>query len=176
MDGILEGFYLIASHWRSWKREQKYGTILIAAFFTGIALSIIFGGNAQLHYLIQLIPFISLVAGFFFSFLLQKLNKIPLMILLFIGLAVPAKSVLDQYLSIAEKLAKHEPLQSDIGYQLASYIYKENPSGQPFYMMTEHIVHWLTGTKPIAKSVTHPSTLGKEYLLKVFLLRCFDGE
>jgi hypothetical protein len=92
-----------------------------------------------------------------------------MLILLLIGLAVPTKPILNKYLSIAEKVAAKQPLQSDAVYQVASYIKTHNPSGEPVYMMTDHIVYWLIGMQPITKSVTHPSTIGKDYLLKVFL-------
>ena len=36
-------------------------------------------------------------------------------------------------------------------------------------MMTDHIVYWLLGMPPISRAVTHPSTIGREYLLRTFL-------
>ena len=128
--GFLGGGGLIAIRWRSFESEQTYSIILGAVFFTGVTSSIILGGNANGHYLIQLIPFISLGAGYFFSTLLEKMYKIPVLVLLLFGITAPAKPVLDEYVSIGKKLALSQPLLSDAGYQIASYL-KERGHDQP---------------------------------------------
>jgi hypothetical protein len=83
----------------------KASKLLGAVFFTGVTASIILGGNANGHYLIQLVPFISLGAGYFFSALLEKPYKIPVLVLLLFGITAPAKPVLDEYVSLGKKLA-----------------------------------------------------------------------
>jgi Dolichyl-phosphate-mannose-protein mannosyltransferase len=167
--GFLGGVVLFATHWKHYDAAQRYQTILISTFFLSMVWSIMSTGSDFPHYRIQLIPFMSLFAGYFFSFLQSNVSRGPSLILLIIGLVVPAKPVLDQYASLVAKLAAHQPLESDRGYRIASYIKSHNPSGESIYMMTDHVVYWLLGLNPIAKSVTHPSTIGREYLLKLFL-------
>ena len=99
----------------------------------------------------------------------KAVYKIPVLVLLLFGITAPAKPVLDEYVSIGKKLALSQPLLSDAGYQIASYLKEHNPTREPVYMMTDHIVTWLNGMQPITKAVTVPSMIGKEYLLKIFL-------
>lgn len=167
--GCLGGIAAIATNWSTYDKTQKYGTFLIAIFCLGVGCSIVLSGGAHPHYLIQLIPFFSLIAGTLHGSLLNFPYKKTLLAVSLIGLVALAKPIVKQYVFLGKKLAANEPLLSDAGYQIASYLRSENPAGEPLYMMTDHIVHWLTGTQPIAKSVTHPSTIGKEHLLKAFL-------
>jgi hypothetical protein len=159
----------MARNWDSYEKNQKYGTFLIVFFFAVVGASTVFGGGAHQHYLIQLVPFLSLIAGTLYENLVKSPQRKFFVPVLLIGLVALARPVLDQYVAIGKKLAAGESLLSDGAYRIASYLSTENPAGEAFYMMDDHIVHWLTGTQPITKSVTHPSTIGKDALLKAFL-------
>jgi hypothetical protein len=167
--GFLGGCGFIVRNWWNYDKTQQYRILLIAVFFFSVTSSIVTSGHAHLHYLIQLIPFLSLIASSCFSVLLQYRYKIAIFCLLAVGLLKAGIPVFEEYLFIATRLATNKSLPVDAGYQIASYLKEANPSQKPFYMMTDHIVHWLTDTQPMSKSVTHPSNISKEYLLKSFL-------
>lgn len=167
--GCLTGVTLAAVRWMHFDGQRRYRILMVTAFFLGVEWSIVSTGSFYVHYLIQVIPFMALFAGWSFSVLRRPVCTAPLLILLLVGLVAPARPLLDKYASLANTLAANQPLRSDAGYRIAAYIAANNPSHQPVYMMTDHIVYWLLGMSPITKSVTHPSTIGKEYLLKVFL-------
>jgi hypothetical protein len=165
----LGGLICIVKNWSSYEKHQKYGTLLIVTFSLGIGCSIVFTGAAHPHYLIQLVPFLSLVAASGTGYLLNWPYKKVVSVFLVLGIVSLTKPIIDEYVIIGRKLATNEPVLSDEGYQIASYLRSNNPLDEPIYMMTYHIVYWLVGIKPIAKSVTHPSTIRKEYLLKAIL-------
>ena len=58
---------------------------------------------------------------------------------------------------------------SDSGHKLATYLQKENPNKEPMYLITYHIIHWLTETKPMSKYFTHPDNLGRDFMLKALI-------
>jgi hypothetical protein len=167
--GFLGGVVCIGKSWSNFDNEQKRGIGLVAVFFFSVGCSVIFAGGAFLHYLIQLIPFLALIAGSFFSFFYRYRYRFIITLFLLLGCAKPLKPVVAQYFLIGKELAAREFLLSDPGFEIASYLRRENPSRKPIYMMTDHIVYWLTGTKPLRKSVTHPSMIAKENLLRVFV-------
>jgi hypothetical protein len=167
--GFVGGLAYIGMNWRDYDQQKKYGLLVIAIFSVGVGCSIVFSGNAHPHYLIQLVPFLSLISGSFFASVLCCPHKMVVTTILTLGLVIPAKPILSEYLRIGKSLMLGRPLLSDRGYQIARFLKSENLAGERLYMMTDHIVHWLTDTKPIAKSVTHPSTIGKESLLKALL-------
>jgi 4-amino-4-deoxy-L-arabinose transferase-like glycosyltransferase len=166
---FLGGLVYIAKNWSNYEPERKYGSLLIAIFLIGVGCSIVFTGAAHPHYLIQLVPFLSLVAASLFGWLLHCRYKSVLWVCLLIGFVQLAKPIIDEYVIIGKKLVTNRPLLSDEGYQIASYVSANNPLDEPIYMMTYHIVYWLVGIPPISKSVSHPSTIRREYLLKAIL-------
>jgi len=168
--GFLGGVAVSSVAWRNYQEPKKLKLVVIATFFFGIALSIIRSGAAWPHYLIQLIPLMSLLAGYFYASLLSIRHKgfgILILTLILAGLIPPAKPLFYEYLRLGRKLANHQPLMSDTGYKLAEYLRNENPQREPMYLMNYHIAHWLTGTKPLSKLITHPSNIAKPSLLKV---------
>jgi len=166
--GCLGGIAIIAMEWSKYNKIQKNGIFSIAVFFVAVGSSIALGGHARLRYLIQWVPFLSLIAGGFFAFLGNSFHK-KVIALLCLGLVIPARPILAEYMSIGKKVATNQPLVFDKGYRIAAYLNSENVTGKVLCLSTYHIVHWLTGTRPIRKSVTHPANIGKEYLLKSFL-------
>jgi hypothetical protein len=168
--GFLGGLVLAILQLSNDEREQqRYQVTVVAIFLLAIALSVTSSGSFRVHYLIQLVPFMAIFSGYFFCEIHRRVSRILFWALLFVGLALPIGPILDQYRSVTIKLAARQPLQSDAGYELGSYLSTHNPRGESVYLMTDHIAYWLAGVPPITKAVTHPSTVGKEYLLKAFL-------
>ena len=134
-------------------------------FFIATAWSIIASGASHHHYAIQVAPFLALFAGTFFDRLLSTRYRLAVPVLLVLGLAVAAKPIVSQYLTVAERWIADKPLTYGRAYEIAAYLSEENPNGEPVYLMYEHIVYWFTDSKPLTKSTTHPSNIGKEFLL-----------
>ena len=133
--GVLGGLVWMASAWPKFDDEHKRGVVLVGIFLFSVGCSLAFSGGGYLHYLIQVIPFLSLIAASFFSFFLRYRYNLLIVVLLLFGFVKPLKPILAQYVLMGKKLAAHESLLSDPGFQIASYLKSENPSGKPIYMM-----------------------------------------
>ena len=81
-------------------------------------------------------------------------------------LSLSLKLILAQYQVIGDRLLARQPLNYGAGYEIADYLRQNNPTQEPVYMMSDHIVYWFLDLKPISKSTTHPSNIAKEYLLE----------
>ena len=165
---FLIGAAQLAANWTQQTKNQKQGVMVIGVFLLAIVWSIVTGGAAHEHYLIQIVPLLSLVAGFLFDGLWTTRYRLAVLLLVLLGLLVPAKPIVAQYAVVAERFANGQPLSSGAAYEIAAFIAKENPRKEPMYLLTDHIVYWFTDTKPLTRSTTHPSNLGKEYMLETF--------
>lgn len=171
--GSLGGVGVSLMNWKSYTRSQKQGLVLIITFFLGTVFSVINSGGSFRHYLIHLIAFMALSAGYFYSFLSRHVSRFATTFLLLFCLINSAtvweptdRNLFGEYVNIAQKLKNHQSLSHGTGYELAQYLRKENPSREAVYLMNFHIAYWLTDTKPLSKFSTHPSNITKEYLLK----------
>lgn len=167
--GVLGGLVCIGRQWSAYDGDQKLGLGSIANVSLGIGCSIIFGGASHPHYVIQLIPISSLVAACVMVWLLRSRYQKMVLVLCVVGFVWLTKPILKQYVIVGSTLARGSSVFSDEGYQIAAYLGGKNLGGEKIYMVNYPIVYWLLGKKPIRKSVTHPSLIEREYLLKVFL-------
>jgi hypothetical protein len=113
---------------------------------------------------IQIVVFLALISGHFYSTLLRHHHVRPVAVLFAVGLALPAWGLAAAYWDLATKTLRGE---KDVVYELADYLRDENPRREPVYLMDFHLVYWLTGTKPLSRLVTHPSNITREILLPV---------
>jgi 4-amino-4-deoxy-L-arabinose transferase-like glycosyltransferase len=163
--GFLGGIVCIVRSWKQYPHLQRryIGTVLFFAAVTWI--SILRSGPAFEDYIIQFLPFALLVAASFLDCLATTGRKQIAVALIVLGLVMPLTRIGREYLDLARRAVLHEKLVFGPSYEIAEYLRKANPEGRPVYMMHLHLVHWLTHTKPVDRVVTHPSTLGKDYLL-----------
>ncbi|GAB4145412.1 MAG: hypothetical protein Fur0046_23050 [Cyanobacteria bacterium J069] len=165
--GCILGTLFIAKKWTtlSYKKQEKI--ILLGIILASTIFSIVRGGAAYKHYLIQLIPIAALVSAFGINQLAKYLSRpqLTLPLLLLSGLTIyPA---LENYRSLWIQQRSNNSFESGASYQIADYLMQSNADKRPVYIMTNHIIYWLIGEKPITRATTHPSNLGKEYLLEV---------
>lgn len=139
---------------------------LLQVFFLGTAISIFQGGAFYQHYYIQAFPFLALTLALFWTKLPSKFGRLVIIMLVTIGLTLEMKPIFLQYQVISDRLKAKESLTYGMGYEIAKYLKQQNPQRQSVYLMTDHIAYWLANLEPIAKSVTHPSNISKEYLLQ----------
>jgi hypothetical protein len=79
----------------------------------------------------------------------------------------PASIVIGAYKSEVSRALREKRLNYGATYEIADFLKTANPANDPVYFMEGHLAHWFTNTKPISKLATHPSNIGREYLLKV---------
>jgi 4-amino-4-deoxy-L-arabinose transferase-like glycosyltransferase len=166
--GGLAGIPYLLAQWSNASQEQRRGVILLFLFFVGTALSILKGGAAFSHYLIQLVPFMALAAAVLLNALLVSRFRWLTTGFVVLLLAVSLKPIIVEYQSLTSRIVAQKTLTYGPTYEIAAYLSQENPSKEPIYMMTDHIVYWFLDAKPLSKFV-HPSVIAKEYLLKILV-------
>ncbi len=148
--------------------EQRQGIILIGVFLFGTAYSVVSSGAAHQHYLIQVVPFFSLIAGAFIDRLAIARYRLPVLLVFVLTVLVSLRSLALPYWHVAERWASGQPLMFGPAFKISAFLKEANPNKKPVYLMTDHIVYWLTETKPLTRATTHPSNIAKEFILESF--------
>jgi len=164
--GALFGILTSIIYWRRLNHWEQRSLIVIAIFFTSISFSILKGGQAHFHYLIQIMPFLSLFAALAYepAFTSHHLRKtIPLALMITI---LMLSGTWKGYEEILSRAKASETLYHGPAYEIADYFREIDIGKKPIYMMTSHLTYWLLDQKPLTPSSTHPSNIAKEYLLK----------
>ncbi len=164
--GGLAGILLSVVQWKNASREKQRGLVLLYLFLVGTGISIVKGGAAYSHYLIQLVPFIALPAAAFLDALLSSRVRWLTITVVVLALVLSLKPIIGNYKWRASQFIANKGLNYGSAYEIAAYLKQENTLDEPVYMMSDHIVFWLIDKKPLSKSTTHPSNISKDYLLK----------
>lgn len=168
--GLIGGCIFITKNWKTYTQTRRQQIQIISVFFVGLTLSIINNGAGFYHHLIQIIAVLSIPAGVFYSvFVSQGNNSRSKTFIFIILLTLSCQTVISAYTKQIPKIIHNKPLLTDAGYQLAEYLFKENPSKEPMMLLNYHIAHWLTDTKPLSKYITHPDNISRPYILKVMV-------
>jgi 4-amino-4-deoxy-L-arabinose transferase-like glycosyltransferase len=165
--GGLAGIIFNFKQWKNNSKEKKEKLLWIILFLISTLISILKGGATHSHYLIQLVPFMSLMAAVFLDSIIVGQWIITSIIVM--ALVISMKPSIGQYKYAISRILGGESLIYGATYEIADYLTQENAINEPVYMMTDHLVYWHINAKPMRQSVTHPSNIGKEYLLKVLL-------
>lgn len=142
------------------------GSAEIGLFFFAVAWSIVTSGAAHGHYLIQIIPIMTLLAGFEIDRAIVPKTRLLVLILVFLGLIIPLSTIFSQYTFVAKRIIAGKTLSYGPQYEIAEWLKEANPQSEKIYLMTDHIVYWFISGKPLSKATTHPSIISKEYLLE----------
>ena len=135
-------------------------------FLVATVISILRGGIAYRHYLLQLVPFISLPAAAFLNGLFSSRIRWLTIVLVILALATSLKSLPGKYKWRISEFIVNQRLYYGRAYEIADYLKQKNILDESVYMMEDHIVLWLLNKKPLSKSITHPSNISNNYLLK----------
>ena len=167
--GGAAGLIAMASRWRKAAGEKKRGLALVGVFLLGTELSILSGGAANPHYLIQLVPFMSLSAAALLGACLNRRARWFIQTAVLLSCAASLLAVVPEYKMTASRIMAGRPLIHGAACDIADYLKHNSVPGDPIYMMTDHIVYWLIDAEPLSRSTTHPSNIAKEYLLDVLI-------
>ena len=164
--GGLAGIFLSILKWKNTPREKQWGLIWSYLFLVATVISIVKGGAAYSHYLIQLVPFIALPAAVFLNVLFSSRVRWLTITVVMLALVVSLKPIIGNYKWRISQFIVNKELNYGVAYEIADYLRQENILDEPVYMMKDHIVLWLLDKKPLSKSTTHPSNISQDYLLK----------
>ena len=167
--GAIAGIILLVLKWNKISEKQKLGWLFWAIFLISTEISILKSGAAHEHYFIQLIPFIAIPVGLFLdTIVFRHLNWLLISVVSLMFL-IAIKPILGGYYRLASRALDAQPLDNSAALEIANYLKQNGVDGKSIYMMSDHIIYWLVDSQPLSKSTTHPSTIGKEYLLKILL-------
>jgi 4-amino-4-deoxy-L-arabinose transferase-like glycosyltransferase len=164
---FIGGLLYIGLAWGEFSRETRSRLFIVMIFLIGTGFSILKTGSAFENHLIQIIPFVALIAGVFLDYLLSGKRSLLFMAIGLLLMIPPSYIVISAYSPMVHRAAAEKRLTYGATYEIADFLKASNPDNDPVYFMEGHLAHWFTNTKPISKIATHPSNVGREYLLKV---------
>ena len=140
-----------------------------AAFAIATALSIALGGVGHAHYLIQLVPALTMAAALGAAALIRaaRAHPVRLFAVAWLALFVCASAltpIVREYDRLADRWQRGQPLQHGSAFEIAEVIRERGRPAPTLYALHDHIVYWLIDAVPPSPVVTHPSNLSKTYL------------
>jgi 4-amino-4-deoxy-L-arabinose transferase-like glycosyltransferase len=162
--GGFAGGFLLVTRFRSCTSPVRRHLLLFGIALLATALSILGSGVAHGHYLIQLAPFAAIGAAVFWIDAAKRTGRVvPVAVALLV--AVSLAPVATEYRTMAVHALEGVPLRYGPAYEIAAELEPDARDGRTMLLLTDHVTHWLLGSRPFAPSVTHPSNVGKHYLL-----------
>lgn len=162
-------FGQLIKSFRPKRLESELRLICFLVFFLGTGISILKGGAAYNHYLIQLAPFIALITAVFLSRFLHKPMSLLTINVIVLGAGTLAVLIIIEYYFLVSRYITTKELTFGSAYKIAAYLKQENTSREPIYLMSDHIVYWLVDAQPLTKVSAHPSNIARDYLFKAVL-------
>ena len=163
--GAIAGIRLIYKRRIQLQPKQKLGWSLVIVFILTIQFSILVGGSGHSHYLIQLVPFFAMLSGVFVETVVRQSRRAFTLVVLLLCLG--AFPVFRQYALLTHSLGTGAAMDRSPARAIADYLLDHGLADRSIYMMNGHIAYWYLGTYPLTRSTTHPSTIGKDYLLQI---------
>ena len=145
--------------------SQTLGWSLMIVLIWTLQFSGLSSGGAHFHYLLQLVPFVAIFLGIWIDTAIRKRAQvIPIVVLMLCLVTYP---VFNQYAVILPRALAGAPLDQSSARQIADYFLDNDLADRSIYLLRDHIAYWHLGAYPLTASTTHPSTIGKDYLLQV---------
>jgi hypothetical protein len=164
--GGLLGFIIEFKRCKNSSEEKKRGLFLLALFILGTGISILKGGAAYSHYVIQLIPFMCILSAAFLDInLLSRLKGITVTTLS-LALLISFHPITKQYILLASRILTNQNITYGSAYEIAEYLKQEDNLDNNLYIMSEdHIAYWLTNSMPMNAITVHPANISQEFIL-----------
>jgi 4-amino-4-deoxy-L-arabinose transferase-like glycosyltransferase len=153
--------------WRQLSPHQRHTLTALWVVTGATTLSILRSGATHGHYLIQLAPWVSVLAAWGWSELWQH-RRLRLMGMVAIAAAVTlsiSTLTAGAYGTLAGRLIAGRGLASGPAHGVAAYLTEHAQPEDTAYLLVDHIAYWLTDTHPLTPCTTHPSNLTKPELL-----------
>ncbi len=165
--GGLAGFIIGFWQWKNASKEKRHSLLLLTILLFSTSVSIVKGGAAYSHYLIQLIPFFSLYSAIFLDALLSSSTKWVTITAISLVLLISFKPIIGNYRWRILRFIEHREINYGASYEIAKYLKQYGNLDNNLYIMNKyHIVYLLTDSMPMSKATVHPSNMSKEYILE----------
>jgi 4-amino-4-deoxy-L-arabinose transferase-like glycosyltransferase len=145
------------------ERRMTLASTLIVMATTG--LSIVVSGVAPMHYLIGLLPFMTLFAGVAYAHLAERGWAVASWGLVAVCTVAMLAPVTVEYRDAWQRLANGGELKHGAAFDLAAYLQQPCSNGCNLYLLEDQLTYALLDVDPPRKIVTHPSNISKPSLL-----------
>lgn len=164
--GGLAGLLCCAGRWRELTERQRDAIIATAVFLTGATLAVAMTGPPYGHYLVQIVPWFAIALGFALASV--RIATARWLLVAGMGVALIAAAVVHtraSYEALLTRIELGQSLAYGPAYEIADYVRSAGQGPSSLYMMSDHLVYWLTGTYPPTRMSTHPSVLTKPEII-----------
>lgn len=138
-------------------------TLLLVLIAVSTIASILMSGANHPHYLIQAMPVFALLAVAWIAYLPQR-AVVSVWCFTILSLVPSGIPTLQEYQGLISRWQARQDLRYGSAYKIAAHLRRENPSGRPVYLLTDHVVYWLNGMTPPTRLATHPSAFAKPFV------------
>jgi hypothetical protein len=163
----MVGLFIAFRDWRNDTGADSHSQWLVLAYTLAVGLSIVFGGAAHAHYLIQLLPFVCVYAAALYSrvadYPIKKRFTLPLAASV---LALALLPVARQYSPIISRLRSGETLIYGTSYDIAKILRPACVNGCSLYLLTNQLAYWFLNATPPTRLAVHPSNVVMNYSIK----------
>jgi 4-amino-4-deoxy-L-arabinose transferase-like glycosyltransferase len=162
--GVMGGIIAIRQAWGA-DRQQRLTLISVLVFVVATGVSIVVSGVAPMHYLIGLLPFMTLFAGIAYAYLAERrwmVAAAAMIALLSVVMLIP---VANEYRTSWQRIGNGGTLMHGAAFEIADYLEAPCAKGCKLYLLEDHLAYTLLDVYPLRPSVTHPSNITKPSLL-----------
>jgi hypothetical protein len=147
---------------------DRKGRVLLVILFLGTCFSILRGGTAYDHYLIQVVPFLTLGVSSVLMLLDRvRFRHLSLSVVLVVSVFC-LKGNAWSYRVLATDMIRSGTANRGPSFEIADYLRVENPGREPVYMMDSHVALWLLDMEPVSRSLVHPDNVVRDFWLRLF--------
>jgi len=161
----------ISSRWRELSQEQRSNWLLSGVIVLGSSLSVIFTGPFYKHYLVQLVPGLSIFsAAAFLPRAKAALSKTEY-VRFAVGCVLIALSIFwtaaGEWRALSQRLRAGMPLSYGAEYNIVDFIKSQGSKDLSLYMLDDHLVYWLLDRYAPTPLATHPDNVSASFLRKI---------
>jgi hypothetical protein len=166
------GAFNISSRWRELSQEQRSNWLLSGVIVLGSSLSVIFTGPFYKHYLVQLVPGLSIFSAAAFvprakAAALSKTEYVRFAV----GCVLIALSIFwtaaAEWRALSQRLRAGVPLSYGIEYEIADFLKSQGSKDLSLFMLDNHLVYWLLDRYAPTLLATHPANVSAPFLRKI---------
>ena len=135
-------------------------------FLAGATLAVVMTGPPYGHYLVQIVPWFAISLGF--ALASARIATARWLLVAGMGVALIAAAVVHtraSYETLLTRIEQGQSLAYGPAYEIADYVRSAGQGPGSLYMMSDHLVYWLTRTYPPTRMSTHPSVLTKPEII-----------
>ncbi|MDB5205778.1 MAG: hypothetical protein JWR72_853 [Flavisolibacter sp.] len=145
-------------------KENKPLAIASIAILLGTIYTFFSSGIVNGHYLIQVFPFILLLAV---GIIIQRKFKLRWRFLVLFVILISVESLVEYY-RLAKSYSQNSTFYYRPGFQVVNELKSRGLDNKKIFFADYHIGYWLLHQYPLTKSTTHPSNINRSYLFKYF--------